>query len=59
MTLENQEKHVIPELPKTEDPRTSKGGRSKNDEVFEQRCVIPELHPMKSLPALKSNNDEF
>lgn len=61
MTLEDQEKQVLiaPEIvqTKTSDPRMDRKKEPKNAEVFEQKCLIPDLHPMKNLPAL-SDNDE-
>lgn len=63
MTLENQEKQVLP-VPKiaqvkTEDPRKKEKVGNKNEEIFEQKCLIPELHPMKNLPALSNNNEDL
>ena len=63
MCLENQEKQVLTKQKlnenKIEDPRTKKPTESKDEEIFEQRCVIPDLHPMKKLPALACEENEI
>ena len=57
MSLENQEKQVLIPKKSVEDPRKTPKQEVKKPEIFEQRCIIPELHPMKSLPALSCNEN--
>ena len=65
MRLENQQKMVIKEKMgsdkpgKIGDPRKKPQEDQKTDSIiFEQPCVVPEMHPMHNLPAL-NNNEEF
>ena len=58
MKLENQDKQVIKEIKKLEDPRkVPQTKKSTEPEVFEQTCIVPDLHPMHSLPAIACDEE--
>ena len=53
MTLENQDKQLIKIPEKVEDPRKINQTKTLAEpEVFEQTCIVPDLHPMRELPAI-------
>ena len=53
MMMEDQEKQVIKEVEEVKDPRKIPERKTVDDNaIFEQQCVVPDLHPMHSLPVL-------
>ena len=59
MECENQKSQVLPNVEKVIDPRKQTVGdkRKAEPEIFEQQCIVPDLHPMHDLPALNSDDN--